>query len=82
MEHNHILTDEQFAGLGGGAIAYVRPIRSEDVSRLFPQAPALEPGQMLFALLSASGQPIVLSESRDMILANAMQNQLQTVSVH
>lgn len=82
MEQNHPFTDEQFAGLGGGAIAYVRSIRSEDVSRLFPQAPALEPGQTLFALLSASGEPIVLSESRDMVLANAMQNQLQTVSVH
>lgn len=86
MEHYHptphTLTDEQFAGLGGGAIAYVRPIQSEDVAKLFPQAPALEPGHTLFALLSASGQPIVLSESRDMVLANAMEHQLQTVSVH
>lgn len=81
MDH-HPLTDEQFAGLGGGAIAYVKPMRSEDISRFFPQAPALEPGQTLFALLSASGEPIVMSDSRDMVLANAMENQLQTVSVH
>lgn len=78
----HPFTDEQFAGLGGGAIAYVRPIRSEDVTRLFPEAPALEPGQQLFALCSAAGQPIVLSESRDMVIANAMEHKLQTLSVH
>ena len=64
------------------AIAYVRPIQSEDVSRLFPQAPALEPGQALFALIGADGQPIVLSESRDMLIANAMEHSLLTVSVH
>lgn len=75
-------TDEQFAGLGDGAIAYVRPIQSEQVALLFPQAPALEPGMTLFALLAADGSPIVLSESRDAVLANAMQHQLQTVSVH
>ncbi len=75
-------TDEQFAGLGDGDIAYVRSIQSEDVARLFPQAPALEPGMTLFALLGADGSPIVLSESRDAVLANAMENQLETVSVH
>ena len=75
-------TDEQFAGLGGGAIAYVRPIRSEDVAKLLPQAPELEPGHTLFALFSAAGEAIVLAEDRDMLIANAMQNDLQTVSVH
>ena len=34
------LTEEQFAHLGGGSLAYVRAISSEDVARLFPQAPA------------------------------------------
>jgi hypothetical protein len=81
MEHRPF-TDEQFAGLGGGAIAYVRPIQSEEVARIFPQAPAMQPGVTLFALLSADGKPIVLSESRDMVIANAMEQQLQTVSVH
>ncbi|MBV1703469.1 MAG: DUF1150 family protein, partial [Hyphomicrobiales bacterium] len=29
------LTPEQFSRLGAGAIAYVRPIASQDVSRIF-----------------------------------------------
>ncbi|HEY8063587.1 MAG TPA: DUF1150 domain-containing protein [Methylosinus sp.] len=78
----HLLTQEQFAHLGDGAIAYVRTMRSEDVSRLYPQAPAIEPGLTLFALLGADGTPIVLADTEEGALANAWQQQLQTVSLH
>jgi hypothetical protein len=77
-----LLTQEQFAHLGDGAIAYVRSMSSEDAARLFPQAPEMEPGQTIFALLSADGTPIVLADSKEGALANAWQNQLQTVSLH
>ncbi|MCJ2127750.1 DUF1150 family protein [Methylobacterium sp. E-045] len=70
------------AALGEGHIAYVRPIRSDEVKRLFPQAPDLTPGMDLFALLSASGSPILLADSRDVIVANAMANDLHAVSLH
>ncbi|AWN42061.1 DUF1150 domain-containing protein [Methylobacterium durans] len=70
------------AALGEGHIAYVRPIRSDDVKRFFPQAPELTPGLDLFALLSASGAPILLADSRDVIVANAMAHDLHTVSLH
>ncbi|MBI1867469.1 MAG: DUF1150 domain-containing protein [Methylocystis sp.] len=77
-----MLTVEQFAHLGDGAIAYVRTMRSEDVTRLFPQAPPIRPGLTVFALLSADGTPIVLADSKEGALANAWQNQLHTVSLH
>ncbi len=76
------LTPEQFAHLGDGAIAYVRSMKSEDVSRLYPQAPEIEPGLTVFALLSADGTPIVLADSREGALANAWENKLLTVSLH
>ena len=37
------LTPQEFAHLGDGAVAYVKTINSEDVTRLFPQAPAASP---------------------------------------
>ena len=77
-----LITAEQLANLGGGSIAYVRPMLSDDVSRLFPQAPALQPGLKLFALLAADGTPIMVTDSRDAAIANAWENELQTVSVH
>jgi hypothetical protein len=75
-------SDEQFAHLGGGSLAYLREIRSEDISRLFPQAPPVAPGLQLFALLGADGTPIVVTDTRDAALANAYANELTTVSVH
>lgn len=68
--------------LGEGHLAYVRPIRSDEVKRLFPQAPDLTPGLDLFALLSASGAPIMLADSREVVVANAMAHDLHTVSLH
>ena len=70
------------AVLGEGHVAYVKPIRSDEVRQLFPQAPELAPGLELFALLSASGAPIMLTDSRDAAVANAWAHDLQTVSLH
>ncbi|SCZ10285.1 DUF1150 family protein [Microvirga guangxiensis] len=72
----------ELANLGLGEMAYVKPLRSDDVARLFPQAPKLQPGMDLYALLSASGEPIVLTDSRDAAVANAWAHDLTTVSLH
>ena len=72
----------ELAALGEGEVAYVKPMRSDEVRRLFPQAPQLAPGLQLFALLSASGTPIMLTDSRDAAMANAWQHDLETVSLH
>lgn len=77
-----VLTADQFAHLGEGAIAYVRPMRSEEAQALFPQVEGLQPGMQLFALLGADGAPIVLADSKDAAVANAWEHQLATVSVH
>ena len=70
------------AALGEGHLAYVKPMSSDEVKRLFPQAPDLAPGLDLFALLSASGAPILLTQSRDAAVANAWAHDLTAVSVH
>src|ERR1700709_1951117 len=76
------VSPEALATLGEGHIAYVKQIRSEDVPGLFPQAPHVAPGLKLFALHTASGQPIMLTDSREAAIANAWSNELQAVSVH
>ncbi|RYC32416.1 DUF1150 domain-containing protein [Lichenibacterium minor] len=76
------LSIDEFAHLGQGDIAYVKAIRSDDVPGLFPQAPSIQPGLDLFMLLGADGIPILLTDSRETALANASENQLETVSVH
>ena len=77
-----LLSEEQLAQLGEGLVAYVKPIRSEDIGAMFPGLSEVEPGMQLFALLGASGKPLILTDSRDAALANAMQHELHMVSLH
>lgn len=76
------ISPQALAGLGGGRIAYVKPISSEDVSALFPQAPRLAPGMQLFALHAADGTPMMVTDSREAAVASAFTHELETVSVH
>jgi hypothetical protein len=79
---HHMISPEALALLGGGRIAYVKTIRSEDVHTMFPQAPELKPGLELFALHAADGTPIMLTDSREAAIANAWSQELETLSVH
>jgi len=76
-----LFTDEQFAHLGGGTLCYVKPMLSDDVRRIFPAAPAINPGLRIFALFGADGRPLILSDSRDMAIANARENNLELMSL-
>ncbi|MBH0238682.1 BQ00720 family protein [Methylobrevis albus] len=76
------MPDAAFAALGDGVVAYVRAISSDDLKAAFPAAPDLEPGLALWALLGADGTPILVTDSRDAAIANAMQHELVAVSVH
>jgi hypothetical protein len=76
------ISPEALALLGGGRIAYVKAINSEDVATMFPQAPKIAPGTRLFSLHAADGTPIMLTDSREAALANAWSQELEAVSVH
>jgi hypothetical protein len=77
-----VISQEALAQLGDGQIAYVKAIRSEQVAKLFPQAPEIAPGTQLFALHAADGTPIMLTDTREAAVANAWSHELETVSVH
>ena len=79
------ISPEALAHLGDGQIAYVRPIRSEDVPAMFPQGSEIAPGLklILFALHAADGTLIMVTDSREAAVANAWSSyELETVSVH
>ena len=79
---NPVITQDALAHLGDGRLAYVKPVRSEDVATMFPQAPQIAPGLTLFALHAADGTPIMLTDTRESALASAWSNELEAVSVH
>ncbi len=80
--HAAPISPEALALLGGGKIAYVRAVRSEDVPAMFPQVQPLEPGMQLFTLHAADGTPMMLTDSRETAVATAWSQKLETVSVH
>ncbi|PLX38717.1 MAG: DUF1150 domain-containing protein [Hyphomicrobiales bacterium] len=77
-----VMPVDAFALLGDGEVAYVRAISSDELGEMFPQAPRLEPGLKIWALLGADGNPILLADSREAAEANALEHELVTVSVH
>lgn len=77
-----VMSAESFAALGGGRIAYVRPLNPDEAKGLFPQMPAVVPNLELWALLGADGTPIMLADSRAAVELNAHENDLETVSLH
>lgn len=72
----------EFAHLGGGEVAYVKELSSDEAEHLFPAIDDLPHGINLFSLHAADGTPLALAESRSAAIANAMEHDLETVSVH
>lgn len=76
------LTTEEFANLGGGQLAYVRAMLSEEASRIFPTMPPIQPGLQLYALLAANGSPILVCDCMHTAFAEAAEHHLRVSFVH
>nr|WP_316651950.1 DUF1150 family protein [uncultured Gellertiella sp.] len=81
-EVNSHLTQSELAHLGAGEVGYIRKIRSEEVSRCFPEAPEIDPTLDLWALFGADGTPILLTDNRSSTFFKAAEDDLKTVSLH
>ncbi|MBO0661679.1 DUF1150 domain-containing protein [Jiella sp. MQZ9-1] len=82
---NHVTTTADsfdLASLGEGHIAYLRQMTSDEMRARFPSVKSIEPGLKLWALFSADGTPLAVSDDRSSILVSATQNELDTVSLH
>ena len=77
-----IMPPANFAVLGGGKLAYIRTLGSEEAKTMFPGLPPISADAKLWALLAADGTPIMLADSREAVVMNAHENDLETVSIH
>jgi hypothetical protein len=76
-----ILSDIEFAQLGGGHLAYIREIDRDQASILLGEVPG-PPGSPLFCLYAADGTPMAISVSKQAAMANALANELMPMPVH
>lgn len=77
-----IMSEIELARLGGGQIAYIKELSSDEVRRMFPAVEGLPSGIDLFALHAADGTPIALTDSRQAAVSHAMGDELQIASIH
>ncbi|MBO6511900.1 MAG: DUF1150 domain-containing protein [Roseibium sp.] len=73
---------DELTELGTGDVAYIKPIKAQELKEMFPEVPPLQDNMTLYALLNADGTPILLADSREAVLANAFEQELTMVSVH
>jgi hypothetical protein len=72
----------EFARLGGGKVAYIRVLTSEEAKRMFPAIEGLPAGINLYALHGADGTPLALTDSRQAAIGHAMGDELEIASLH
>lgn len=77
-----IMSMSDLAKLGGGKVAYIRMMTSDEAKQMFPAIEGLPAGINLFALHAADGTPLALTDSRQAAVGHALGDELEIASVH
>jgi hypothetical protein len=77
-----VMSQVEFAKLGGGQVAYIKVLDSNEARRLYPAIKGLPEGIDLYALHAADGTPIALTDSRQAAIGHAKGDKLEVASVH
>ena len=72
----------EFARLGDGKFAYIKRLTAGEAEHMFPALGGLPEGIDLYALVSADGTPLSITDSHTSAVAFAFENELEPVSVH
>ena len=77
-----IMSERDFAKLGGGMVAYIKVLSCDEARRMFPAIEGLPDGISLFALHAADGTPLALTDSRQAAIGHAKGDKLEVKSLH
>jgi hypothetical protein len=77
-----VMSQVELARLGGGQVAYIKVLSSDEAQRLYPAVEGLPGGIDLYALHAADGTPIALTDSRQAAIGHARGDKLEVASVH
>lgn len=76
------MTEHEFANLGDGEVAYIKTMTSDEASEMFPTIEGLPEGISLYALHSADGTPLALTDTHSAAVGHALGDELEIASVH
>lgn len=77
-----LMSELELARLGGGEVAYIKILTSDDASRMFPMVEGLPRGINLFSLHAADGTPIALTDTLQAAIGHAQDGDLAIAAVH
>lgn len=77
-----MISEVELARLGDGQVAYIRMMTTKEARSLFPMIEGLPRKGILFALHSADGTPIALTDSRQAAVGHAHEGELEVASIH
>jgi len=76
------MSDADLARLGAGEVAYIKILSSDEAQKAYPNVEGLPDGISLFALHSADGTPIALTDTMQAAVGHAIGDELLIASVH
>jgi hypothetical protein len=77
-----IMSMSELAKLGGGKVAYIKIMTTDEAKEMFPAIEGLPQGINLFALHAADGTPLALTDSHQAAVGHAMGDELEIASLH
>lgn len=77
-----VMSEDDFQKLGGGLVAYIKTMTTDEAERLFPAVEGLPKGISLYAVHAADGTPLALTDSMQAAIGHAMGDELEIASVH
>jgi len=82
LDTDREITVNELAQLGGGEVAYIKTMTSDEAHEMFPSIEGLPDGINLYSLHAADGTPLALTDSMQAALGHAMGDELEVASVH
>lgn len=77
-----VMSDLELARLGGGEVAYIKTLTSDEALEMFPQIEGLPEGIPLFSLHAADGTPIALTDTLQAAIGHAQKDELSIAPLH
>ena len=77
-----VMSELELARLGGGEVAYIKTLTSDEALEMFPQIEGLPKGIPLFSLHAADGTPIALTDTLQAAIGHAQEDELSIAPVH
>lgn len=77
-----MISELELARLGGGQVAYIKTLSSDDARKMFPMVEGLPTDINLFSLHAADGTPIALTDTLQAAIGHAQEGDLAIAALH